>query len=107
MSELPDVRIYPTLPYTKSDSYTVLKNLAEVECDDTFFFEFLNQVNNGEFPLQNISYLFWMEVVKWFGCKNTCRMRYSEATKKFWKLGLKVFKEVHPFYESVSIFCIT
>lgn len=43
----------------------VLENLAEVGCDETFI-EFLNQVNNGEFPLQNISFLLWMEVVKWF-----------------------------------------
>lgn len=68
----------------------VLKNLAEVGCDETFV-EFLNQVNNGEFPLQNISFLLWMEVVKWFSCDNTCRMRYSNATKTFWKLGYRVF----------------
>ena len=34
----------------------VLKNLAGVGCHVTFV-EFLNLVKNGEFPLQNISFL--------------------------------------------------
>ena len=37
----------------------VLENLTEVGSDETFI-EFLNQVNNGEFLLQNISFLLWM-----------------------------------------------
>ena len=67
----------------------VLKSLAEVGCDETFV-KFLNLVKNGEFPLQNISFLLWMEVVKWFNCDYTCRMQYSDATKTFRKLGYRV-----------------
>lgn len=80
----------------------VLENLAEVGCDETFI-EFLNQVNNGEFPLQNISFLLWMEVVKWFSCDNTCRMRYSDARdQEILETWLQsIWREVHPFYGRV------
>ena len=81
----------------------VLKNLAEVGCDETFV-EFLNLVKNGEFPQQNISFLLWMEVVKWFICDNTCRMRYSEATKTFWKLGYRVFGgDLSTLWEGINL----
>lgn len=69
---------------------TVIQNLSDVGYDKTML-EFFKQVNEGDFPLQNISFMLWMEVVKWFGCGNTSTMRYSDATKKFWKLGYRLF----------------
>ena len=68
----------------------VIASLAEEGFDKTLL-EFFKQVSLGQFPLQNISFLLWMEVIKWFSCGNTSTMRYSDATKKFWKLGYRLF----------------
>ena len=79
----------------------VLENLAEIGCDETFI-EFLNQVNNGEFPLQNISFLLWMEVVKWFSCDNTCRIAVFRRDQEILETWLQsIWREVRPFYGRV------
>ncbi|WAR24278.1 hypothetical protein MAR_037947 [Mya arenaria] len=48
-------------------------------------------VSINEFSLDNISFVLWTEVVKWFNCSSTTRMRYSSDTKLFWKLGWRIF----------------
>lgn len=52
---------------------------------------FFKLVNESKFPLENIALQLWIEVVLWFKCDNTSDMRYSENTKKFWKLGYRLF----------------
>jgi len=42
---------------------------------------FFRQVKNDAFPLDNIAFLLWLEVVSWYNCGNTKRMRYLDTTK--------------------------
>jgi len=62
-----------------------MENLAACGLADsmTSFFE---MVSAGTFPLDNISFLLWSDVVNWYKMKSTTNMRYSD-TKMFWKLG--------------------
>ena len=69
---------------------TVLDNLSNDGFDKTLL-NFFKLVASKEFPMQNIAFLLWTEMVKWYTCKSTTEMRYSDATKKFWKLGYKLF----------------
>jgi hypothetical protein len=69
---------------------SVLTKLAKEGFDQTLL-NFFRQISKNEFPLSNISFLLWSEVVKWYSCKGTCFMRYSDETKKFWKLGYRMF----------------
>jgi hypothetical protein len=75
----------------------VLENLSKNGEMDKTILNFFRLVHQHKFPLSNISFLLWAEVVKWFCCGNTCSMRYSEQTKIFWKLGWRLFgaKFVH------------
>ena len=53
--------------------------------------EFFRQIKSDIFPLENIAFLLWTEVVRWYSHKSTKGMRYSETTKLFWKLGWRMF----------------
>ncbi|XP_066266599.1 uncharacterized protein [Branchiostoma lanceolatum] len=52
---------------------------------------FCRLVEEGEFPLDNISFHLWCEVVQWYGLDTSSEMRYSPVTKSFWKLGWRLF----------------
>ena len=69
---------------------TVLKTLSQYG-KDIEMLQFFELVSENKFPLTNIAYLLWSEVVKWFKCKSTTQMRYSDETKTFWKLGWRIF----------------
>ena len=68
----------------------VLKTLEESGTKKSFL-DFCRLVHSNNFPLDNIAYLLWVEVLKWYTMENTSSMRYSDQTKKFWKLGWRVF----------------
>ena len=68
----------------------VLQKLLEENMGDVIL-SFYQQVESGAFPLNNLAFLLWTDVVKWFDCSNTSSMRYSEDSKKFWKLGWHLF----------------
>ena len=44
---------------------------------------FFEMVASETFPQDNIAFLLWAEVVKWFKTLNTTQMRYSKETKLF------------------------
>ncbi|WAR26930.1 hypothetical protein MAR_012634, partial [Mya arenaria] len=69
---------------------SVLEKLSKYGNDKTLL-DFFSLVANDKFPLENIAFTLWMEVVKWYSCTNTSMMRYSNITKKFWKLGYRTF----------------
>ena len=48
-------------------------------------------MSNGKFPMQNLSFLLWTEVVQWFNLENTSSVRYMEKPKTFWKFGMRHF----------------
>lgn len=68
----------------------VLKALEESGTKKSFL-DFCRLVHSNNFPLDNIAYLLWVEVLRWYTTENTSSMRYSDQTKKFWKLGLRIF----------------
>jgi hypothetical protein len=36
-------------------------------------------ISNNEFPMDNIAYLLFLDVVKWYGSQNAVTMRYDET----------------------------
>ena len=64
----------------------VMESLS-LDGKDKPMLQFFELVSENKFPLTNIAYLLWNEIVKWFDCKSTTQMRYSDETKTFWKLG--------------------
>ena len=54
---------------------------------------FLKLVAQKKFPLQNIAFLLFCDVISWYSCDNTVLMRYQQVTKMFWRIGEKYFHE--------------
>ena len=48
-------------------------------------------VSENAFPLKNIAHLLFLDVCRWYHCRNTVHMRYCPATKQFWLLCYKIF----------------
>ena len=70
---------------------SVLQSLERSNQKETFM-KFARMVASGHFPLHNIAYLLFMDIVEWFSSESTSQMRYSEDVKKFWRVGLILFK---------------
>ena len=70
---------------------TVVEKLCKEGFDDALI-SFIKQTASDAFPLNNIAFLLWVDVVRWFNCSSTTLMRYSEDTKKFWKVGWRIFR---------------
>lgn len=92
---------YDTTPqseaYNNDDAVNILQDVIQILSResrlDQVILTFFRQVKENRFPLNNISFLLWYEVVQWYECRTTTRMRYSEETKTFWKLGYRLFGE--------------
>jgi hypothetical protein len=69
---------------------------------DKEFLKFFQLVSKNKFPMKNIALQLWLEVVKWFASDSTTEMRYSENTKKFWKLGYRLFGGQFVYFMSGS-----
>jgi hypothetical protein len=70
----------------------VLKTLKESGgqiCTD--FMSLLHLISTQSFPLHNISFCLLLDVARWFRNTNTTKMRYTEQTLSFWKVGYKLF----------------
>ena len=44
-----------------------------------------------QFPMTNIAFQLWSDVVQWFGNTDTRQMRYSQESLKFFWVGKKLF----------------
>ena len=53
--------------------------------------DFHRMVGNGEFPFDNIAFQLFMDVCRFYSCDNTSEMTYSEAVKRFWRIGYRLF----------------
>jgi hypothetical protein len=69
---------------------TVLRNLDEVGQKESFT-KFVNLIKSGNFPLQNICYLLFLDLVEWHSCGTTSLMRYRPESMKFWQIGYRLF----------------
>jgi hypothetical protein len=68
----------------------VLKSLQDVGQKESFL-KFLGLLASGTFPLHNICYLLFLDIVKWFLCDSTAHMRYGHETVKLWQIGYRLF----------------
>jgi len=57
----------------------------------TDFCNLLRLIHEDKFPLNNISFLLLLEVVRWYSLTNTSQMFYSSETMKFWKVLFRLF----------------
>ena len=69
----------------------VLDNLQTVEQTETYM-KFNRLVAGNILPLGNIAYLLLLDIVNWFSVDTTTQMRYSDDVKRFWRVGMKLFK---------------
>ena len=49
-------------------------------------------IANNKFPMDNIAFLLFLDVVRWYSKDNTVAMRYDDSVSKFWRIG---FKSIH------------
>ena len=55
------------------------------------FVSFVSLVALGQFPLDNVAFLLFLDVVKWFNCTDTRTVRYCDTSLKFFWLGKRLF----------------
>ena len=69
----------------------VLDKITSEGLERNLFVDFFRQISSNTYPIKNIAFLLWTEVVSWYNQDTSSTMRYSEETKKFWKLGYQIF----------------
>ena len=70
------------------DVLTYLKTAGKEE----MFQKFTKILADERLPLTNIAFLLLLDVVEWYSVENTHCMRYTDEVKRFWNIGLKLFK---------------
>lgn len=53
--------------------------------------KFHEMVAAGSFPMKNIAYLLFLDVVRWYSSESTTTMRYDDVVSRFWRTGYKLF----------------
>ena len=48
-------------------------------------------INQKRFPMDNIAFVLFLDVVRWYGLDRSTFMRYSDTVKLFWQTGLRLF----------------
>lgn len=69
---------------------SVLDSLESAGQLETYI-HFIHLLSEKTFPLDNICYLLFLDLVQWFSNYNTSNMRYNEHTIKFWHIGYIIF----------------
>ena len=69
---------------------SVLNELAKVGKENVLQ-KFFSQVSCTRFPLNNIAFQLWCDVVDWFDNSVTRQMRYAPQTMQFCWVGKKLF----------------
>ena len=70
----------------------VLKSLEDVGQKESFL-KFMGLLASGTFPLHNICYLLFLDIVEWFSCDSTTHLRYGHEPLSFGKLDIGYFIE--------------
>ena len=52
---------------------------------------FLKLVSKGEFPVDNVAFLLFIDLVKWFSRDDARKMRYNDTPMRFFWLGKKYY----------------
>ena len=53
--------------------------------------QFMQLMSSGNFPIKNLCYNLFNDVVQWYSCGSSTEMRYSDETKQFWCIGKRLF----------------
>lgn len=54
--------------------------------------QFNQMLSTQSFPMDNIAFLLFLDIVQWYGTQSTTEMRYdNSAVNKFWRIGYKMF----------------
>ena len=65
-----------------------MKNHGQLET----WIQFNQLLSTQSFPMDNITFLLFLDVVRWYGKTSTTQMRYNDtAVNKFWRIGYKMF----------------
>lgn len=80
------------------EDIALLRSLAPyvAECMKSFgclkpWIQFHQMVSEGTFPMNNICFQLFLDVVRFFGTQSTIEMRYSNEVKRFWMTGFRLF----------------
>ena len=68
----------------------VLDKLSDVGKKNQLL-KFFKLVQDGKFPLNNIAFELFLDIVEWFDKGESRQMRYSPSTLHFFGLGRKLF----------------
>jgi hypothetical protein len=67
-----------------------MKNHGQLET----WIQFNQLLSTQSFPMDNIAFLLFLDVVRWYGKTSTTQMRYNDtAVNKFWRIGYKMFHD--------------
>ena len=55
------------------------------------FVNLFKLLHEDKFPLNNIAFLLFLDVVRWYSLENTVNMEYSEEAIKFWRVMYRLF----------------
>ena len=77
-----------TQPHSPNNDlvHSVFKKLEHAGCLNDFITS-LHLVNKDKFPLDNISFLLFLDTARFLGLSNSSQMTYPHQTKYFWKAG--------------------
>ena len=83
----------------QDEEYTEIVSSIPIVIDDlkragklTEYISFHKLVSDGKFPLDNLAFLLFLDVLRWFRTETAIySMIYSEEIKLFWKTGLRLF----------------
>ena len=93
-NEIEDMQEIDELKTVESELIKLLPNviseLSNVDKTDGLLNVF-KIVYEKRFPLDNIAFELFLDVVKWFSVSSTTLMRYNQTSKVFWRLGYVLF----------------
>ena len=69
----------------------LVDKLHESENLDNFM-KLIENLSNGELPMDNIVFLLMLERARFQSCTNTIGMRYRQVTKLFWSVVYRLCK---------------
>ena len=65
-----------------------MKNHGQLET----WIQFNQLLSTQSFTMDNIAFLLFLDVVRWYGKTSTTQMRYNDiAVNKLWRIGYKMF----------------
>ena len=48
-------------------------------------------MSSEKFPISNMCYQLFNDVIQWYSCVSSTEMRYGDDTNKFWCIGKRLF----------------